>query len=92
VIFALISRLSGRPGTSANSIAELYVFREFFLEFSRIVGCFAAGIIFLAISGAGIPDAPAFSARVLIGLSAPIAIVDFLFIRSFAKANDRFSV
>ena len=97
VIFALISRLSAgndsdaaRIDNRANSIAELYVFREFFLELSRIVGCFAAGVIFLAISGTGIPDAPAFSARVLIGLSAPMAIVDYLFIRSFAKANERF--
>jgi len=89
VIFALISRLSA--GNDTNSIAELYVFREFFLEFSRIVGCFAAGIIFLAISSAGIQDAPAWAARALIGLSAPIALVDFLFIRSFAKANERLS-
>lgn len=97
VIFALIDRLgrtskggggdAARTGVRAASTAELYVFREFLLEVSRVVGCVAAGLVYLAISGSGAADAPGLAARVLIGLAAPVALVDFLFIRSFARSN-----
>jgi hypothetical protein len=76
------------PPAVASS-AELYVFREFFIEFARIAGCMVAGAVFLAISATGVEQAPQISARVLIGLSAPMTIVEYLFIRSFARDNAR---
>lgn len=101
VVFALISRLArakgeasrcgpGRPAEPsrpAATTAELYVFRELFLEAARIVGCALAGLAFLAILRSGALDAPRLASRVLIGAAAPVALVDFLFVRSFARAN-----
>lgn len=85
-ILSLVERLNGHGGAS---MGELYVFREFFLEFSRIVGCLAAAAVYVAVSAGGSPDAPALTARVLIGISAPFAIVDFLFVRYILKNRGR---
>jgi hypothetical protein len=84
VIFSLVERLNDSDGAS---MGELYVFREFFLETARIVGCLLAALVFFAVSATGAGDAPALTARVLIGISAPFAIADFFFIRHIQKIN-----
>jgi hypothetical protein len=81
-ILSLVERLNRTGGVS---MGEIYVFREFALEFSRIVGCFAAAAAYFAIASSGAPDAPALTARVLIGVAAPFAIVDFVFVRYILK-------
>jgi hypothetical protein len=89
VQFALIERLCRKAEVSAS---ELYLFREMLFWFARLAACLVAGLAFAAISimasafgSAGI--APRLTARALIALSAPVAILEYFFVRSFAKAN-----
>jgi hypothetical protein len=82
VQFALIERLS-REGKV--SVAELYLFREFLLWVARLCACATTALALFLVSG--LPDAPRTAGRLLLAAAAPIALVEYLFVRSFARAN-----
>jgi hypothetical protein len=92
VQFALIERLCRKAEVSAS---ELYLFREMLFWFARLVACLITGFAFVLVTALanqlGSPDAaPRLSARALIALSAPVAILEYFYVRSFAKDNAAF--
>jgi hypothetical protein len=84
VQFALIERLS-RKGKA--SVAELYLFREFLLWAARMAACSATGLALFLLARGGGSGAPRLTARLLLACAAPVALAEFLFIRSFSRAN-----
>lgn len=97
VQFALIERLSrsGQAGAPrAPSAGELYLFREFLIWVVRVAACATTGLVLSCLSragGAAGAQAPSLTGRLLLAASAPVALAEFLFVRSFARANSRAS-
>lgn len=89
VQFGLIERLGARSKVSAS---ELYLFRELLLWASRCSAFIGTGFAFIAISAIASSSgqaamAPRLTSWILIGLSAPFALVEYFFVRSFAAEN-----
>jgi hypothetical protein len=91
VQFALIERLSGGvAGAGAGlraSVAELYLLREFLILLSRLAACAVTGFLFAFLAARGAD--PKLTARFLLAAAAPVSLLEFLFIKSFARANAR---
>jgi hypothetical protein len=89
VQFALIERLARaeRTGVGRVSVAELYLFREFLLWVTRLAACAATGLALFLLARSGDPEAPRLTARLLLAVAAPVALVEYLFVHSFARAN-----
>jgi len=84
---AHLERLAALSGTS---VAELYLYQETRLWLARLTGCAIVGIgTSLALSFAG-PEGARSAVRVIIALAAPLAFIEYRFLRSFivsAKAE-----
>jgi hypothetical protein len=88
VQFALIERLSSGDTRGARaSAAELYLFRELLLWITRLGACLTTWGLLYLLSRGGNPDAPRLTARVLIAAAAPVALAEYFFVTSFARAN-----
>jgi hypothetical protein len=68
-------------------VAELYLFREFLLWVTRLAACAATGLALFLLARSGDPEAPRLTARLLLAVAAPVALVEYLFVHSFARAN-----